>query len=42
MEQLSEEEVTSLIDILRNKFVDIPKIMSFVDANKASEFKKRN
>jgi hypothetical protein len=39
---LSETDTEALIDILRNQFVDIPKIISFVDPNRVSEFKKRN
>ena len=38
----SESDTEALIDILRNQFVDIPKIISLVDPNRATDFKKRN
>ena len=40
--QLSDDDLTSLINLIKNQFVDIPKIMALVDPNKAIEFKKRN
>lgn len=39
---ISDEDLNSLISIIRNQFVDIGKIISLVDANKATEFRKRN
>jgi hypothetical protein len=42
MFNVSEEECDNLVEIIRNQFVDISKIISMVDPNKASDFKKRN
>ena len=42
MANFSESDTEALIEILRNQFVDIPKIISLVDPNRATEFKKRN
>ena len=39
---ITEEEQRQLIAIIRGQFVDIVKVISFVDPVRANEFKKRN
>jgi hypothetical protein len=39
---VKENDCTDLVQIIRTQFIDIPKVIAFVDPSKAADFKKRN